>query len=194
MFKLEYFSGLASLGSTLPLAISRIGNSIEKFLGKRFSMWKASIDMFQWWSWKTFIETQGPDIDTVYYLQGYKEGWQDGKFEEKWDFRDCLDNPKYKKIVGKNIKGPFWDFEEISAKDFKCVRFRERRKWPKDSSISTTNQIPYFWIVPNPYFMIGSGWRILGDSKSNEIRQTFDGYRRWVPKGGFGFGRYPGWN
>ena len=42
-----------------------------------------------------YLEKEGSIIDTVYYLQNYAEGWKDGKFEEKHDFRDCIDSPRY---------------------------------------------------------------------------------------------------
>ena len=42
-----------------------------------------------------YLEKEGSIIDTVYYLQNYAEGWKDGKFEEKHDFRDCIDPPRY---------------------------------------------------------------------------------------------------
>ena len=45
---------------------------------------------FEEWRQRT-----GGVMDSVYYLQGYKEGWTDGKFEEKHDFRDCIDPPRY---------------------------------------------------------------------------------------------------
>jgi hypothetical protein len=32
-------------------------------------------------------------LGAIYYLQGYKEGWADGKFEEKFDLRDCIGQP-----------------------------------------------------------------------------------------------------
>ena len=42
-----------------------------------------------------YLEKEGPIIDTVYYLQNYAEGWKDGHFEEKHDFRECIDKPRY---------------------------------------------------------------------------------------------------
>ena len=42
-----------------------------------------------------YLKKEGSIIDTVYYLQNYAEGWKDGKFEEKHDFRDCIDPPRY---------------------------------------------------------------------------------------------------
>ena len=46
-----------------------------------------------------YLKQEGSVIDAVYYLQNYAEGWKDGHFEEKYDFRDCIDhndhNPRY---------------------------------------------------------------------------------------------------
>ena len=46
-----------------------------------------------------YLKQEGPVIDMVYHLQNYAEGWKDGHFEEKYDFRDCIDrdgnNPRY---------------------------------------------------------------------------------------------------
>lgn len=35
------------------------------------------------------VTSPGREIEEVYYLQSYKEGWKDGRWEEKMDFRDC---------------------------------------------------------------------------------------------------------
>ena len=34
-------------------------------------------------------------IDEVYYLQRYAEGWENGKWTERWDIRDCIDHNGY---------------------------------------------------------------------------------------------------
>ena len=44
-----------------------------------------------------YLKQEGPIIDSVFYLQNYAEGWKDGKFEEKHDFRECIDRPRYHK-------------------------------------------------------------------------------------------------
>lgn len=36
-----------------------------------------------------FSETSG-DVDAIFYLQAYAEGWTDGNFEMKYDVRPCL--------------------------------------------------------------------------------------------------------
>ena len=43
-----------------------------------------------------YLQQEGPIIDTVYYLQNYAEGWKNGHFEEKHDFRECIDKPRYR--------------------------------------------------------------------------------------------------
>lgn len=72
--------------------------------------------------WK---EISGGNIDAVYYLQGYKEGWQDGKFEEKFDIRDCLDKPRYKKSENKYV-GHFFSYKDVFSTDFQCLSVQGR--------------------------------------------------------------------
>ncbi|XP_059093412.1 GDP-fucose protein O-fucosyltransferase 2-like [Tigriopus californicus] len=67
-----------------------------------------------------FLEREGPIIDTVLYLQSYKEGWE-GNFEYKHDFRECLsENHPYVKEE-EFFSGWFWDYEEIKARNFQCL-------------------------------------------------------------------------
>lgn len=33
-------------------------------------------------------------IDKILYLQRYAEGWENGKFTEKFDYRECVDKPR----------------------------------------------------------------------------------------------------
>jgi peptide-O-fucosyltransferase len=64
----------------------------------------------------------GSIIDVVYYLQNYKEGWTNGEFVEKIDFRDCLNQVPYQRDhENGKWKGPFWQYRQVRAKDFKCV-------------------------------------------------------------------------
>jgi len=65
-------------------------------------------------------------IDQVFYLQGYSEGWSDGGFEEKFDYRDCIDPmqhlPYRKKKDSASWRGYFWGFgNKIEAKEFRCL-------------------------------------------------------------------------
>ncbi|XP_077993934.1 GDP-fucose protein O-fucosyltransferase 2-like [Glandiceps talaboti] len=66
-------------------------------------------------------ETGGPVIDDLYYLQRYKEGWTNGKWEEKVDERDCVDNPVYREDSNGVYRGFFWGYTEAYAKNFKCI-------------------------------------------------------------------------
>ena len=43
-----------------------------------------------------YLIQEGPIIDSVYYLQNYAEGWKNGHFEEKHDFRECIDPARYR--------------------------------------------------------------------------------------------------
>ena len=43
-----------------------------------------------------YLKKEGSVIDMVYYLQNYAEGWKSGHFEEKHDFRECIDPPRYR--------------------------------------------------------------------------------------------------
>lgn len=68
-----------------------------------------------------YVEERGePVVDEVWYLQGYAEGWSDGKFEEKIHERPCIDNPVYESEKNK-FRGWFWGYEETYAHQFKCV-------------------------------------------------------------------------
>ena len=60
-------------------------------------------------------------LGNLYYLQGYKEGWSNGEFVEKWDFRDCIEPPRYMKEDGV-WRGYFWGYsDQVEAKEFNCV-------------------------------------------------------------------------
>ena len=62
-----------------------------------------------------------PEIDQILYLQAYKEGWNNGKFEEKVHERDCIDSPKYRPDGEGVYRGWFWGYSEVYAKAFKCL-------------------------------------------------------------------------
>ena len=65
-------------------------------------------------------------IDQVFYLQNYKEGWTNGVFEEKYDFRACNEEAPYlKDDVNDLFYGYFWGYEDsVSAKNFSCVSYQ----------------------------------------------------------------------
>ena len=66
-------------------------------------------------------ETGSPGIDEIIYLQGYKEGWQDGKWEEKIDDRDCINSQVYHRNELGVYRGFFWGFEDVFGRKFRCV-------------------------------------------------------------------------
>jgi len=37
-------------------------------------------------------------VDEIYYLQNYKEGWTDGKWEEKMDERECIEKNNFVQV------------------------------------------------------------------------------------------------
>ena len=55
---------------------------------------------------KYLSEKELPVIDQMFILQGYKEGWKDGKFEEKIDFRDCLEPIRLFEVILPSVLGP----------------------------------------------------------------------------------------
>ena len=79
-----------------------------------------------------YLKKEGSVIDMVYYLQNYAEGWKNGHFEEKHDFRECIDPPPYRQ-QGNLWNGYFWDygreggdFDRMATKDFKCLSVQGR--------------------------------------------------------------------
>jgi len=38
------------------------------------------------------------EIDEIYYLQNYKEGWTDGKWEERMDERECIEQNSFVQV------------------------------------------------------------------------------------------------
>lgn len=61
-------------------------------------------------------------VDNVLYLQNYKEGWKAGNFEEKYDYRDCIDPPQYHRDgESGDYSGWFWDHPHFRAREFKCL-------------------------------------------------------------------------
>ena len=46
-----------------------------------------------------YLSQNGEIIDGVVYLQRYVEGWRNGKWEERFDVRDCIDVDRYYRKV-----------------------------------------------------------------------------------------------
>ncbi|XP_071942701.1 GDP-fucose protein O-fucosyltransferase 2-like isoform X1 [Antedon mediterranea] len=61
-----------------------------------------------------------PEIEEIYTLQRYAEGWKNGKFEEKYDRRECIDRPPYIKKDGK-FRGWFWGYNDVYGLNFTCL-------------------------------------------------------------------------
>ncbi|MFH4982918.1 hypothetical protein AB6A40_009627 [Gnathostoma spinigerum] len=69
-------------------------------------------------------ETGNKAIDEVIYLQAYKEGWTDGKFELKYDIRDCINGDRYYHLEDGKWHGWFFSYPNLYARSFKCVSFQ----------------------------------------------------------------------
>lgn len=76
------------------------------------------VPVIEFHDWK---EITGGEVGAVYYLQGYKEGWKNGKFEEKFDLRDCLQEPRYEKKNDGVWEGEFFYHDRVTAKHFACL-------------------------------------------------------------------------
>lgn len=68
-----------------------------------------------------FLNEHGSEIDVVYSLQHYAEGWTDGQWEEKADIRECIDPSPYSKALENGYVAWFWGYENVTAKDFRCL-------------------------------------------------------------------------
>ena len=62
-----------------------------------------------------------PEIEEVYYLQRFAEGWTNGKWEEKLEERPCLENGRYRKGDDGLVYGWFYGYDEVYTKKFKCL-------------------------------------------------------------------------
>nr|XP_039261509.1 GDP-fucose protein O-fucosyltransferase 2-like [Styela clava] len=72
--------------------------------------------------YEDYVEEIGePKVDEIWYLQRFKEGWKDGKFEEKIHERECNDPAVYESDNEGKIRGWFWGYFETYATKFKCV-------------------------------------------------------------------------
>ncbi len=65
------------------------------------------------------------NIDQIFHLQNYIEGWSNGNFEEKFDFRPCNDKETYFIDGDNKYYGYFWGYEKsIHASNFTCVSYQ----------------------------------------------------------------------
>ncbi|XP_063423390.1 GDP-fucose protein O-fucosyltransferase 2-like isoform X2 [Mytilus trossulus] len=69
-----------------------------------------------------YLTVMGEEVvDEIYYLQRYKEGWTNGKWEEKMDIRECIDRVPYQKDENGKWRGWFFGYENVYAKKFACL-------------------------------------------------------------------------
>jgi len=47
-------------------------------------------------------------IDEIYYLQNYKEGWTEGKWEEKMDERKCTESNSFVQVNDVTVHYIHW--------------------------------------------------------------------------------------
>ncbi|VDN06545.1 unnamed protein product [Thelazia callipaeda] len=66
-------------------------------------------------------ETNYDAIDQVLYLQNYAEGWESGKYEIKYDQRDCINGDRHYKFIGGVWKGWFFAYDNVHARNFTCI-------------------------------------------------------------------------
>ncbi|CAG2221080.1 POFUT [Mytilus edulis] len=69
-----------------------------------------------------YLKVMGEEVvEEIYYLQRYKEGWTNGKWEEKMDIRECIDRVPYQKDENDKWRGWFFGYENVYAKKFACL-------------------------------------------------------------------------
>ncbi len=68
-----------------------------------------------------YLKTRSePSIGEIWYLQSFKEGWRNGKWEERLEKRDCNSPTGYHEHEGKWY-GWFWGYEDVYGLKFKCI-------------------------------------------------------------------------
>jgi len=131
-----------------------------------------------------WIEEVKGELGAVYYLQGYKEGWKDGKFEEKFDIRDCLEEPRYRQTEEGFYEGQFFHFEGLLAKKFACLSVQGHTsvvtEWVRDMSeqsimLDRAENLLHDWFGDKEY------WGARRSMKfSNELVERANKYRKDV--------------
>ncbi|XP_074652453.1 GDP-fucose protein O-fucosyltransferase 2-like [Tubulanus polymorphus] len=84
-----------------------------------------------------FKTLNGPEIDELYYLQNYKEGWGPDGWKEKMDFRECNQQSRYRQdskgttsSSGAGVwRGWFWGFDDVVSKKFNCISIQAHAKY-----------------------------------------------------------------
>ncbi|KAK4007960.1 hypothetical protein OUZ56_013119 [Daphnia magna] len=67
-------------------------------------------------------------VNQLIYLQHFQDGWNDEKWEEKYKFEECIKKPPYWETKGGLVKGWFWGYENIEAKNVSCLSFQGHYK------------------------------------------------------------------
>ncbi|XP_046453273.1 GDP-fucose protein O-fucosyltransferase 2-like isoform X1 [Daphnia pulex] len=63
-------------------------------------------------------------INQLFYLQHFQDGWESGKWEEKYKFENCINKLPYRETKDGAIKGWFWGYEKIEVRNISCVSFQ----------------------------------------------------------------------
>ncbi|XP_040563245.1 GDP-fucose protein O-fucosyltransferase 2 [Lepeophtheirus salmonis] len=130
-----------------------------------------------------FLDINGLIIDSTYYLQSYKEGWEDGNFEEKWDYRECIDRPPYKKQEKNRYRGYFWGYSDVETRNFSCISVQGTTQVIKDLvnqggksvMIDRAENLLHDWFGDEEYWSIRRATRFSSSlvNIGEEFRNTF---------------------
>ncbi|CAG0920989.1 unnamed protein product [Notodromas monacha] len=69
------------------------------------------------------IAHDSAEVDIVYVLQRFSEGWEASGWVNKWEIRTCLDPLRYEETAN-GYSAWFWGFNNIKAKAVTCVSFQ----------------------------------------------------------------------
>jgi len=131
-----------------------------------------------------WIDEVNGELGAVYYLQGYKEGWKDGKFEEKFDIRDCIEEPRYFQNEDGLYQGQFFFFEGLLAKKFDCLSVQGHTsvvtEWVRDMQeqsimLDRAENLLHDWFGDKEYWGARRSMRF-----SNELVERANKYRKDV--------------
>jgi len=90
--------------------------------------------------------TERRPIEEVYYLQRYKEGWKDGKWEEKMDVRECIEQHSFVQHMDGSWLWWFWDFANVTAKSFQCLSVQAEATYFKQFLLTETTARSVFLV------------------------------------------------
>jgi len=63
-------------------------------------------------------------IDQVIVLSHFVDGWDNGKWEEKYEFAKCKSNSVYRKETDGLVEGWFWKYTNIKGGSLRCLSFQ----------------------------------------------------------------------